>query len=359
MPKKINLAVIFGGKSGEHEVSLSSAISVIKTLDKNKYNIIPIAITKKGNWLLGDMGEKYMKLHDKQAGKENGISINESQSLVTISDEEKSLSKYAEGNMGGEKIDLIFPILHGPFGEDGRIQGMLDMLGVPYVFSGVLAHAIAMNKKQANIIAKNAGLNVAQNIIISQGESYDLNFIINKLSMPIVVKPVELGSSVGISINKSKEDLKKGIDEAFKYGGEIMLEKYIKGRELTVTVMGNTKNSKALAVTEIIPVISEFYDYKAKYEDGGSKHVCPAKIPEEIKEKIFDYAVNVFKAIGCKDLARADFILEEGSGRLYFIDLNTIPGMTKTSLAPEAAKEAGMEFKDFLDRLIKDNISKS
>jgi len=353
---KINIAVIFGSQSGEHEVSLSSAKSVIEALNKEKYNIIPIAITKKGNWLIGDRGKKYLETHQAKAGKENAISPEESQSLVTIPDSEKGLSKYAEGDSGGAKIDLVLPILHGPYGEDGRIQGMLDMLGVPYVFSGVLAQAIAMNKTKANIIAKNAGVSVPENIIVSQGENYDPEKIIDKLSLPLVIKPVELGSSVGISIAKDRRALEEGISTAFKHGREAMIEQYIKGREMTVTVMGETDNPRPLAVTEIIPLISEFYDYRAKYEDGGSKHVCPADIPEKTREKLFTYAVKVFKAIGVKDLARADFILSEHDNEAYFIDLNTIPGMTKTSLAPEAARAAGMDFKEFLDKLISFNL---
>jgi len=352
MSKKINLAVIFGSQSGEHEVSLSSAKSVIEALNKEKYNIIPIAITKKGNWLIGDKGEEYRKLHEAACGKENAISIEDSQSLVTIKDNEKDLSKYAEGDTGSRKIDLVLPILHGPYGEDGRIQGMLDMLGVPYVFSGVLAQAIAMNKTRANIIARAAGVPVPSNIIIGKGENYDLDSIISKLQLPLVVKPVELGSSVGITMAKTKDQLEEGIGIAFKHDKEIMLEQHIKGRELTVAVIGSKENPEALPVIEIIPKISSWFDYKAKYEVGGSEEICPANIPNKTRDKAQDLAVKVFKAIGCKDLARVDFIWSENDNKLYFIDLNTIPGMTATSLVPQAAKVAGMEFSEFLDKLI-------
>ncbi len=356
--KKVNLAVIFGGKSGEHEVSLSSARSVMEALDKEKYKIIPIAITKKGNWLLGDKGARYMKLHEDKAGKENAISIEESQSLVTISDDERGMDKFMEGDTGGKKIDLVLPILHGPYGEDGRLQGMLDTLGVPYVFSGVLAHAIAMNKSKAKVIASAGGVPTAKEVIIKKDEEYNIEKIADEIKLPVIVKPSELGSSVGINIAKTKQELVDSVKDAFSYGDEVMIEKYIKGREFTVTVMEDKNEIKALAVTEIIPLISEFYDYKAKYEDGGSKHVCPADIPEEDYKKISDYGIKVFEAVGCKGLARADFVWDEDANEFYFIDLNTIPGMTKTSLAPEAAREAGMEFGDFLDRLIDDILSK-
>jgi D-alanine-D-alanine ligase len=356
MSEKLNLAVIFGGQSGEHEVSLASVRSVINSLNKEKYNIIPIAITKEGNWLIGDKGEKYRELHDEFAGKENAISVESSQSLVSVPSNEKNLTNYIEGDIGDKKIDLAFPILHGPYGEDGKLQGMLDMLNIPYVFSDCLANAIAMNKEKANVIAKNAGVLVADNIILREKVAYNLDEIINKLSLPMVIKPLELGSSVGISIPKNKEDLEKGIIEAFRYGDKLLIEKYIKGRELTVTIMGSLDNPLALPVIEIVPKISEWFDYKAKYEKGGSEEICPANIPEEIREKVQKLAKKVYISIGCKDLARADFIWDEKTDNLYFIDLNTIPGMTATSLAPQAAKAAGMEFSEFLDKLIEYNI---
>ncbi|MFH0892286.1 MAG: D-alanine--D-alanine ligase family protein [Candidatus Falkowbacteria bacterium] len=347
---KINLAVIFGGRSSEHEVSLASVKSVLKALDPEKYNIIPIAITKKGNWLVGTKGAAYLDLHASAAGKENAVSLESSQSLVTLKNEETNLNNFAESDIS-RKIDLVLPILHGSYGEDGRVQGMLDMLGIPYVFSGVLAHALAMNKPKAKIIVKNAGVPVAAELLLLAGEDYDAEKIIAEFSLPLVIKPAELGSSVGITIAKDKKSLEKGIADAFRYGRTVMLEKYIVGREFTVAVMG-ADTPEALPVIEIIPKISDFYDYKAKYEDGGSEHVCPADIPDNIRAKMQAYAVACFKAIGCRDLARADFIWSGKDDAIYFIELNTIPGMTATSLAPEAARSAGLDFTAFLDRLI-------
>lgn len=353
MSKKMNIAVVFGGRSGEHEVSLSSARGVMKNLDKEKYNVIPIAITKGGSWLIGEKAREYMKINEDKIGKEGAISLEESQKLVTTKNKERNFFNYAEGELE-EKIDLVLPILHGPYGEDGRLQGMLDMLGVPYVFSGVLAHAVGMNKPKAKIIAATAGVPVAGDLVLAKGKKYNLDEIIEKLSLPMMVKPSELGSSVGVALAKTKEDLKKGIEDAFGYGEEVIVEQYIKGKEYTVTVMENPPSGKieALAVTEIIPLISEFYDYKAKYEDGGSKHVCPAEISKEDEEKLKGYAVAGFKAIDCKDLSRLDFMWSERDGEFYFTDINTIPGMTPTSLAPEAAALAGMNFTQFLDKLI-------
>lgn len=354
---QINLAVIFGGQSGEHEVSLRSAKQVMEALDPGKYNIIPIAITKKGQWLLGNKGAEYMQLNLPKANQEAGISTEDSQSLVTISENEQGLSRFSEGDIGGVKIDLVLPIVHGPYVEDGKLQGMLDMLSVPYVFSGTLASALSMNKHKAKLIAKSVGVKVAKEVLINKNKKYNADKIITKLGLPIVIKPGELGSSVGINIAKTKEDLEMGIQKALEYGDEVMLEQFIKGRELTVAVFGN-KSPKAFPVTEIIPKISGFYDYAAKYQDGGSEHVCPAQIPDPVRKKAQRYAVKVFKAVGCADLSRADFIFSESDGKLYFLEINTIPGMTATSLAPEAAKAAGMGFSDFLDKLISEALKR-
>src|SRR3989339_758783 len=354
---KINLAVIFGGRSSEHEVSLASAKSVLKALSGDKYNTIPVAITKKGNWLIGAKGGEYLRLHAKSAGKENAISLESSQSLVTSkNNDEKNLSGFMEGEISGG-IDLVLPILHGAYGEDGRIQGMLDMLGIPYVFSGVLAHALAMDKPRAKIVVKNAGVPVVAEYLLAERNNHDLDEVIKKLSLPLVVKPADLGSSVGITIAKDKKSLEKGIERARKYGRAVMLERYIAGREFTVTIMGDDA-PETLPIIEIIPKISEFYDYEAKYEEGGSEHICPALIPDSVGHKMQDYAIKAFKAIGCKDLARVDLIWSRDDNEVYFIELNTIPGMTATSLAPEAARATGLEFSDFLDKLISGAIQR-
>ena len=341
--KKLNLAVVFGGKSSEHEVSLSSAKGVIGALNKEKYNIIPIAITKSGSWLIGEKGEEYMEKFKERVGKENGISVEESESLVSSGDEN------IFDCMKSGKVDLVFPILHGPYGEDGKIQGFLDMLEVPYVFSGVLTHALGINKAKAKIVVKNVGVQVEEDVVIDK--NYNMEEILGKVGLPFVIKPMELGSSVGVSLVKTRDALKEAIDVALSYNKEVIIEKYITGREFTVTVVGN-KNPEILAITEIIPKISEFYDYKAKYEKGGSEHVCPADLPEDIEKEMKQSAEKAYKALGCNDLSRADFILSEKENKPYFIEINTIPGMTPTSLAPEAAKVAGMNFTEFLDKLI-------
>lgn len=346
---KLNLAVIFGGQSGEHEISLKSASQVMSALNPEKYNIIPIAITKGGNWLVGEKGKEYITENLPLSQQEAGISLEQSQKLVVAGN--NNIFNFSQGDTGGQKLDLVLPIVHGPYVEDGKLQGMLDMLGLPYVFSGSLASALAMNKKISKLVAKSVGVKIAKEIIINKNKKYNLDKIIAKLNLPIVIKPIELGSSVGINIAKTKEELDENIKKALEYGGEVMLEQFIKGRELTVAVFGN-KSPKALPVIEIIPKVSTFFDYKAKYQAGGSEEVCPAKIPDDIAKKVQRYAVKVFKAVGCADLSRADFIWDTESGKIYFLEINTIPGMTATSLAPQSAKAAGMEFSNFLDKLI-------
>lgn len=353
---KLNLAVIFGGRSGEHEVSLSSALGVIKSLDRKKYNITPIAITKQGTWLLGDEGEKYLEKFKSFAGKENSISPQESESLTKNNSQEKALN-FLASNKAKKEIDLVFPILHGPYGEDGRIQGFFDILEIPYLFSGHLAHAIAMNKPKAKILAKNAGIPVMKDVVIKKDKKYDIAEIIKKLGLPIMVKPSELGSSVGAEKVSSKTELQKAIEHCFQYG-EIILEPFFLGREFTVTIVEDPK-PQAWSITEIIPLISEFYDYKSKYADGGSKHITPAKIPKKTENKMKKYAVDVFEAVGCKTLARADFFWNEESDEIYFFEINTIPGMTPTSLVPESAKHQGFSYSEFLDKIIQNAIKKS
>ena len=346
--KKINLAVIFGGKSNEHEISLKSANEVMNSLNPDKYDIIPVAIAKNGQWLIGEASRQYMEANLPKASQAGGVDAAMIGSgAVVFSGEE--LSK-----MG---IDIALPIGHGAFIEDGRLQGMLDMLDLPYVFSGTLAHALAMNKQKTKLIAKSAGLKVAKEILLRKNKKYNIEKIIAKLGLPIVVKPTESGSSVGISVAKTSEESVSAIETAFQYGQEVMLEQFIAGRELTVAVMGN-KNPKALPVVEIIPKISTFFDYAAKYQKGGSEEVCPADIPEDIRKKAQRYAVKIFQALGCQDLARADFIWSKADNKLYFLEINTIPGMTGTSLAPQAAAAAGMDFTRFLDKLISEALKR-
>lgn len=308
---KIKLALLSGGVSGEREVSLNTGKQILDSLNPNKYEVFQY-------------------------------------------DPKTDLGQFIKDAMA-KKFKLVLPALHGPFGEDGKLQGLLDMIGMPYVFSNCLASALAMNKEKTKIVAEAAGLTTIPQLIINRLDEYNTADIIAKLSLPIVVKPVELGSSVGITIADGEKHLVKGIKDGFVHDNSLMLEKYIKGRELTVAVIGQGSEVKALPVIEIKPQVSKWFDYKAKYEVGGSEEICPAQIAETVRDQLQESAVKIYRAVGCKDLARADFIWDEDT-QYYFLEINTIPGMTATSLAPQAAQVAGMEFGEFLDKLIGFNI---
>ncbi|OGY48159.1 MAG: hypothetical protein A2840_02250 [Candidatus Buchananbacteria bacterium RIFCSPHIGHO2_01_FULL_47_11b] len=347
-PKKIRVVVLFGGQSGEHEVSVASGKSVIAALNSEKYDVLPIAITKQGAWLSGKKAKQYLTLLT-GAATEGGITEVQTSSLVTTGDTTTALEPLAE-KLSEQHIDIVLPLIHGSFGEDGRLQGMLDMLGVPYVFSGMLASALAMDKPKAKLFAKQAGLQVLPEVVLTSSD-VEVATIAAQVGLPAVVKPAELGSSVGIRIVHDEKELATAIRNAFVYGKKVMVEQFKAGRELTVGVFGN-QPPRALAVIEIIPQGSEFYDYTAKYAAGGSKHVCPAQIPAAIEQLVKQDAVKVFGALECCDLARVDFIYNEKENAVYFLEINTIPGMTSTSLVPDEAREAGIDFTDFLNQLI-------
>lgn len=329
---KKNVAIIFGGRSVEHEVSIMSAKSVIASLDKDKYEIILVAITRDGGWHIGEYAEEYIV-----SGK-----INKATPISPF--EMKKL-----------KIDIVIPILHGSYGEDGKLQGLLEILELPYLFSGVTASSVAMNKYLCKRLVETIGIVVAEDIIIKLDESYNIKEIINNLNLPIVVKPANLGSSVGMNIAKDEEELLNAIENVRSLKKDVLLEKYIKGRELTVPLIGNG-NIKALPVIEIIPKISTWFDYRAKYTDGGSDEVCPANISEELNKEIQVQSMEIYKLIGCRDLARVDFIYCEEDDKLYFLEINTIPGLTKNSLTPKSLAVSGITMGQLFDNLINNKI---
>lgn len=312
MNNKINLALLAGGISGEREVSLNTGEQIFNALNQEKYNII-----------------KYDPRDDMNIFIEDCIN---------------------------KKIDVVFPALHGPYGEDGKLQGMLDILNIPYVYSGCLSSAIAMDKYKTKIIASSLGLFTLGDTKINKKIPIKTESLIELLSLPIVIKPIDLGSSVGVNIAKTAEEIRNHIDEAFKYSEEILLEKFIKGRELTATILENNGSTEVLPILEIVPKTSEWYDYRAKYEKGASEKICPAQIPENIKKQIQHMTIKIFNELQCKDLARVDFIWPEADNKIYFLEINTIPGMTSTSLAPESAKAAGISFSELLDIIIQNNF---
>lgn len=337
--KKLKLAVVYGGMSTENEVSCISATSVIKNLNKEKYEIYPIFISKEGIWFEAN---DISKLEEK----------------VEI----ENIMKYLKN------MDVIFPVLHGLYGEDGTIQGVFELLKKPYVGCKVLASSIGMDKAYSKIVFEKAGLNQAEYVYIKKyGDEYvyineqldeekvDLELmvdkIIGKLNFPMFIKPSNSGSSVGINKAHNKNELKKYIEEASKYDNKILIEEGIVGKEIECAVLGN-EDVIASCVGEIKSA-DEFYSYDAKYNNEDSKTLIPADISRDKTEEIRKLAIKAFKAIDGKGLSRVDFFIEEKTEKVYINEINTLPGFTSISMYPKLFDNAGISYSDLLDRLIK------
>jgi len=306
--RKRTIALLSGGISSEREVSISSGNQVYEALDHNKYDIL-----------------RY--------------------------DPKTDLPKLVAD---APKIDAALIILHGPFGEDGTVQGLLDLLDIPYQGSGVLGSALGMSKLASKHLYEKAGLLVPPYVVIGQNDPLDVDGCIQRLGLPLVVKPVGSGSSVGISIVKSKDSLREAVDKAFEQDSMVLIEAYIDGIELTGGVIGNDQ-LEALPIIEIVPDNSfEFFDYEAKYTSGATNEICPARINDAMTDKAQEIAKTAHKALFCRGYSRTDMILKDQD--MYVLETNTIPGMTATSLLPLAAGKAGIPFSQLLDRLIELSI---
>ncbi len=353
--EKLNVMVVFGGKSGEHEVSLMSATSVLKAIDKEKYNIITVGITKQGIWKLyrGPIDEiqtgEWENIADKEAENEGFIThmsllpTDNGKGIVTL------------GNGETQKIDVIFPILHGPFGEDGTIQGLFEMINVPYVGTGVLASSLAMDKAMTKKLLKAEGIPQAKyHIIMLKDYKENSEKIIQKIEedfeYPIFVKPANMGSSVGITKANNIEKLKEAIELAGKYDRKIVIEETIDGKEIECAVLGNEDPIASLPA-EIIPS-SEFYDYNDKYFNGTSKYEIPPKLPKDKIEEIQRISIEVYKLLGCSGLSRVDVFIEKNTNRILLNEVNTMPGFTKISMYPKMWEATGIKYTDLIDKLI-------
>lgn len=345
MPKKLTIGVIFGGRSQEHEVSLVSAESVIKNLDKKKYNLVPIGITKQGKWIFGEGVMEFLKL-----GKTKKKIFE-----VILSPDPVFSGLLKLNNKEKIKLDCIFPVLHGPFGEDGTIQGLLELASLPYVGAGVLASSIGMDKVIQKQIFKQAGIPVVKYLYFKQGESPRMTEMIFKIekyiNYPCFVKPASLGSSVGISKAKNRRELNLGIHAAFQYDEKILIEQGIEGREIECAVLGNEYPETSMP-GEIISS-GEFYDYKAKYVDGVSKTLAPApNLTQKQIKRIQDLAILAFKAVDCSGMARVDFLFQKKPSLIFVNEINTIPGFTSISMYPKLWEVSGIPYHELLDRLI-------
>lgn len=343
------LGIIFGGRSGEHEISLMSATSIINAIDEDKYEIVKIGITKEGDWYLYEGPAEAIEDGSWEEKAKNDFAENpEKYSLNILGSGGASLK---------ERIDFALPILHGPFGEDGTIQGLFEMIDLPYLGSGVTGSALTMDKIMAKAVCEKAGLPQGPYLAVLKHD-FDkmkgelIEKIEGTLRYPMFVKPANMGSSVGISKVKTKEELEEAINLAARYDDRLLVEEGIECRELETAVLGNYE-LEVSGVGEIIPS-QEFYDYKAKYFDGGKSELCiPAEIPIEKVEEIQTIAKKAYQLLGCSGYARVDFFMEKSTGRIFLNEINSIPGFTRFSMFPLLWEEAGVEYKDLIERMVR------
>ncbi len=314
---KLVIGLIFGGRSAEREVSINTAAQIKRHLSPKKYKVLPIEISRSGKWPAGS-------------------------NLLLL----------------GRKIDLAFIAMHGPYGEDGTIQGLMEMLNIPYTFSGVLASSLAMDKFRAQHFLNDFGILTPRSVLIGKTDPEGIQRSgrknLGKFGAKLVVKPNRLGSSVGVHvISNNKAAIDKALTQVFRYDDQALAQEFIAGMEITAPILGNDR-PRPLPVIEIVPKASasKFYDYKAKYAAGGSQHIIPARLPAALQKKVQAQAVTIHQALGCRGVSRSDFIVTK-TGKIYFLETNTIPGMTATSLLPDSAAKIGIKFPDLLDRIIK------
>jgi D-alanine-D-alanine ligase len=338
MINKKKVVVLMGGKSSEHEISVLSGQQVVKNLDKKKYEILPVVISKDGTkWQLTNV-ESILSL-------KNPIELKGTNTEIVIQNK-----RDLGGSISSEKgIDVVFIAIHGPFGEDGTVQGILEASGIPYTGSGILASSLGMDKAMFRKIMIADKIAIPKYVVVDKNdkESYIFKTLGNP---PYFVKPVDQGSSVGSSLVKTRKELPKALKDAFKYSDLALVDEYIKGLEVTCAVIGN-ENPVALPVTEIHPLKGEFFDYKSKYTESGSKEITPARISLSLTKKIQQLSLDVYKAIGCQGFGRVDLIIKNGKTPVV-LEINTIPGLTTESLLPKAARAAGISYPKLLDTII-------
>ncbi|MFS0784389.1 D-alanine--D-alanine ligase [Bacillus sp. 1P06AnD] len=345
---KMRLGLLYGGKSAEHKVSLQTALAVTKALDFTKFDIYPVYITTEGNWIAG-------KQLTAPAADVNELALSGSQegnASTSLSTQPFSVAASEEGSKG---FDVIFPLLHGPNGEDGTVQGMLELMNLPYVGNGVLASSAGMDKVVMKNIFAQAGLPQVKYVWFTRkqwekNEAEAYAKVEQEIGYPCFVKPANLGSSVGINKCTSAEELKAAFKEAFEFDRRIIIEEGVTAREIEIGVLGN-EDPECSVAGEIIPKDVAFYDYKAKYEDGNTGLVIPADIPEAKYEELKELAVRAFESLDCAGLVRADFFLAE-DGTFYINEVNTMPGFTPVSMFPLLWKHTGLAYPQLIEKLV-------
>lgn len=344
---KKKLCVLFGGQSPEHEISRKSVTSILNNLDKNKYDIDLVGITKSGEWFLytGDYGQ----IED--GSWEKDIE-NKKKAIISPDAKDKALLIWEGTKVESHHPDVIFPVLHGEYGEDGTVQGLFELSGIPYVGMGVLASANGMDKTYSKIVFADAGIPQADWVTYISGDDIEkkMDEAEEHLGYPCFVKPARTGSSVGVGKAHNREELKEAIENAEKFDCKVLIEENIDGHEVECAVLGN-KNPQAAEVGEIRPTV-EFYDFDAKYNDDSTELQIPANIPEETRNKIREYAVRAFKALDGQGLSRVDFFVKNSDGSIILNELNTLPGFTNISMYPKLWEAKGLSYSELLDKLI-------
>jgi len=337
--KKLHVAVLFGGRSGEHDVSLMSARSVLSVLDPAKYDVTQIGITHDGKWLTGeDVLEKF------ESGKLDGLEH------FVLSPDPSDATRHSS------HVDVFFPVLHGTFGEDGTLQGLFELANVAYIGAGVVGSSVGMDKGVFKDVMVANQIPVVDTMVVLRAEiEKDMVAVIEKAEMvsdyPLFTKPANLGSSVGVTKCSNRSDLQEGLMEAASFDRRVLVQKGIRdAREIEVSVLGND-DPVASVPGEVLPS-REFYSYESKYIDGTSGLLIPANLPADVSERICEYAVRAYKAIDCAGMARVDFFVEKDTNKIYLNELNTIPGFTKISMYPKLWEASGLPYNKLVDRLI-------
>jgi len=352
---KMRIGILFGGRSGEHEVSLRSARSVLQAIDREKYSVSLIGITKNGRWIGGE---------NPLAALEDGDEAIEQcpDTILLIDPVDNSLMQISRNRNDEtiyinktEDLDVIFPVLHGSFGEDGAVQGLFELADIPYVGSGLVGSSVGMDKGVFKSVMCSAGLPVLPSMTVNRSEyrsdtTIMVDRIIRQLNLPVFIKPANLGSSVGITKASNIGELKSGLDEASKWDRRIVIEEGVDAREIEVSVLGNDDPQVSIA-GEVVPQ-RDFYDYDAKYVSDDSELLIPAPISPDQLVRIQEMAIAAYKAVDCSGMARVDFLLDKSSGKVWINELNTIPGFTNISMYPKLWQASGIEYPELIDKLI-------
>ncbi|MFQ5740142.1 MAG: D-alanine--D-alanine ligase [Acidobacteriota bacterium] len=348
MDRKIRVGVLFGGKSAEHEVSLQSAANIVRAMDPEKYDTVLIGIDKRGRWCLNEASQSLLEGENLKLP-----ALSSENQPVTLVPWARSRQLFPLSDPGSARpVDVIFPVLHGPLGEDGTVQGLLRLAGIPFVGSGVLASAVSMDKDVAKRLLRDAGIPIARFLVWEDGCRDQIHFqdVEKALGRPFFVKPANLGSSVGIHKVRLERELGPALDDAFHYDHKVLLEQNIEGRELECSVLGN-QHPVASLPGEVI-TRHDFYSYEAKYVDEeGAELEIPAQLPDSTGREVQRLAVEAFQVLGCRGMARVDFFLTNDC-HLLVNEVNTIPGFTRISMYPKLWEASGVTYSDLIDRLI-------